>query len=55
MLLFCIGFVANSCKKEQPDLPEIQDPCECASEVTADFTIREKLVPPWPDEHYDTI
>ena len=44
-----------SCKKEQPDLPLLQDPCECASEVSADFTIKEKLIAPWPDEHYDTI
>lgn len=33
-----------ACKKEQPGMQNAEDPCECASEVSADFEIREALL-----------
>src|SRR5690554_4902010 len=30
-----------ACKKEQPEILNAEDPCECANEVSADFKIEE--------------
>jgi hypothetical protein len=35
--------VIFACKKEQLEIKKTADPCECASEVSADFEIREAL------------
>ena len=46
--IFFLGVVLLTtllaCKKEQPAMNEAEDPCECASEVSADFEIREALL-----------
>lgn len=34
-------FMVFSCKKDQPEMKEAKDPCDCASEVSADFEIWE--------------
>jgi hypothetical protein len=34
-----------ACKKEQPEMKEAEDPCACASEVSADFVIEENTGP----------
>ena len=34
-----------ACKKEQPGMQNAEDPCECASEVSADFVIEENTGP----------
>ena len=31
-----------ACKKDQPDMRQAEDPCKCASEVSADFVIEER-------------
>lgn len=33
-----------ACKKEQPGMQNADDPCACASEVSADFVIEERLM-----------
>ena len=44
--IFFLGVVLLTtllaCKKEQPEMNEAEDPCECASEVSADFDILER-------------
>ena len=39
-----LGFfiLVFACKKEQPGMQNAEDPCECASEVSADFLIEER-------------
>ena len=43
---FIIAFFALAlifaCKKDQPDMRQAEDPCACASEVTAEFVIEER-------------
>ena len=34
--------VMIACKKEQPEINDAKDPCACASEVSANFTIEER-------------
>lgn len=54
MLLSLTVIVA--CKKEQPELnTEEKDPCDCASEVSADFEIREALNNSAPSNNMYTI
>lgn len=51
-LLFLIA--VYSCKKEKPVVPETKDPCECAREVTADFTMEELTYPGVNGEYTET-
>lgn len=41
-ILFLLALFVFSCKKEKPVVPETKNPCECAREVTADFTMEER-------------
>src|SRR5690554_8139723 len=52
LLSFLFLFALFACKKEQPEILNAEDPCECASEVSADFVIEEALnnIP-----HYDWV
>ena len=38
-----IVLIVFACKKEQPEIKEAEDPCACASEVSADFDILERF------------
>lgn len=51
-LLFLLGM---SCKKEKPTVPNEVDPCDCAKEVSADFSIEEKLLKQDNGSWLDTI
>ncbi|PWH85614.1 hypothetical protein [Brumimicrobium oceani] len=44
--------VLFSCKKDQLEIKKTADPCECASEVSADFVIEEQL---YNVPHYDWV
>ncbi|PKR79719.1 hypothetical protein CW751_13420 [Brumimicrobium salinarum] len=44
LLPFLFLLALFACKKEQPEILNAEDPCECASEVSADFEIREGLI-----------
>ena len=52
LLSFLFLLALFACKKEQPEILNAEDPCECASEVSADFVIEEALnnIP-----HYDWV
>ncbi|PKR79721.1 hypothetical protein CW751_13430 [Brumimicrobium salinarum] len=43
LLPFLFLLALFACKKEQPEILNAEDPCDCASEVSADFEIREAL------------
>lgn len=42
-------FVLSTCRKEQPEMTELNKNCDCAHEVTADFYMEEMVTPiDWP-------
>ncbi len=41
IILFAVYLALFSCKKDQLEIKKTVDPCECASEVSADFVIEE--------------
>lgn len=45
LLPFIFLLALLACKKEQPEILNAEDPCECASEVSADFVIEEHTGP----------
>ncbi len=47
--LVIIGLVIFGCRKEQPEITSLEENCDCANEVTADFQILEPLGGPNPD------
>lgn len=53
-ILFLLALFVFSCKKEKPVVPETKNPCECAREVTADFTMEELSNPFTTGEYTET-
>ncbi|RFC54163.1 hypothetical protein [Brumimicrobium aurantiacum] len=45
LLSFLFLLALFACKKEQPEILNAEDPCDCASEVSADFVIEEYTGP----------
>jgi hypothetical protein len=45
VILFCIVSMLYSCKKEQPSMAVLNEGCDCATEVSANFLMEEMATP----------
>ncbi len=44
----------SSCRKEQPEMNELNENCDCAKEVSADFYIKEVGAPLWESDQLES-